>query len=199
MTKPVPFDATFIIQVQVAIIGIILVCGLFYIWRTVCRIEEKIDTLRAHSAQPQSASAPVCSMQYGSGEDRGEHDDRECEMYEQAMHNIDDGDALMKSVFGDVFVLSSVMPNAPMNNVQVTEITQADEADQADQAADAEGDEIVATYGDDASESPSTSSSNRLSKTKLKAMSLNVLKELCVQRGLSQDGAKAALIDRLLA
>lgn len=214
-------DTSFIIQLQIAIIGVILVTGLFYIWRTVCRIENKLDrsqqqvcmrpkhpmdtpppafTTATQSSSPQPGTVnqedfrinPL-NFQGGSEEDA-----------EAA------ADAIMKSVFGDVFVLSSGMVNMTpsSNGVKVTEIEEVDDDGTEDIEGDGDGegdgeieiDPLVETVEEDADESVATTNEDvsRISKSKLKNMNVVLLKELCSQRGLSTDGTKQTLIDRLL-
>lgn len=202
-------DASFITQVQLAIIGVILVTGLFYIWRIVGRIETKVDQFlsRQSSCQQvvggQNDEACVRSVQQQQNQDPGQ------------VIDLDDSneaaDILMKSVFGDVFMMSS--GGGHTSGVQVTEIVD-DEDDEVHEDKDISPKGVRTTGirkvvevedSDEDEETPSVAatatevSSNKLSKSKLKAMGVNMLKELCQQRNLSQEGAKQALVDRILA
>lgn len=199
-SAPAPLDPTFIVQVQIAIIGIILVCGLFYIWRTVCRIEDKIDRMRSAPPPPAVCSPPVQAMHFApqpmcpmmGGFDDGEGDE-------------DAAEALMKSVFGDVFAIHNpcAAGNAGNTGVEVTEIEgdddlQAKEVEPID-VAEAEAEAEAEVEDSESVGGESVAVPGKLSKTKLKAMSVNMLKELCSQRGLSTEGAKPTLIATLLA
>lgn len=225
-------DPLFIVQLQVAIVGVIVVCGLFYIWRSVCRIEDKVDRLQLElngcvmakqsggTPQPHTQPHGMCpfipfntpspdvsstaNVYSGDGSgNMGEDDDDMDEMNE--MNEIDacTADALMKSVFGDVFVLSSVGGvggpgiQSPQNTgVQVTEIIDALVSDNSAKREPIIEDEVESSIAE--SDTRSTATPGKLSKTKLKAMSVNMLKELCTQRGLDSEGSKSVLIDRLL-
>jgi hypothetical protein len=204
-----PIDPTFIVQVQIAIIGIILVCGLFYIWRTVCRIEEKIDRMRS-APPPAAAPVPLQTMHFTP--------QQMCPMmggYDEVEGDDDAAEALMKSVFGDVFAIHNPVckaSNASNTGVEVTEIegdgesesegygkekepsADVDVIETADAEGEGEGEVETESVGGESIAVP-----GKLSKTKLKAMSVNMLKELCSQRGLSTEGAKPALIATLLA
>jgi hypothetical protein len=204
-----PIDPTFIVQVQIAIIGIILVCGLFYIWRTVCRIEEKIDRMRsAPPPVPAAAPVPLQTMHFAP--------QQMCPMmggYDEVEGDDDAAEALMKSVFGDVFAIHNPVckaSNASNTGVEVTDIEEdsdsegyekeedkepsADVIETVDAEGEGEGEVETESVGGESIAVP-----GKLSKTKLKAMSVNMLKELCSQRGLSTEGAKPALITTLLA
>jgi hypothetical protein len=197
-------EPTFIIQVQMAIIGVILVTGLFYIWRTVCRIEEKIDRDRCGCPFPadKNPSFPpqTCEVRTNSSASEGAEDEEGFELATTP-------EEIMKSVFGDVFVLGGMMGAGSAVNagsrIQVTEIT-----DQPDNDNEEEEEPVVvkesshvdadADADADADETPSVASTGALTKTKLNKMSQNLLKELCTQRGLSSEGTKAVLVDRIL-
>lgn len=200
-------DATFIVHVQLAIIGVILVVGLFYIWRIVTRIEDKVDILQSMShtqskqcsmgaGQCQKPTSPPPQTQSGSGLVNNAEP--------MHMDECDATDALMKSVFGDVFMMSA-MGGAGLSQpsgVQVTEITDEDE-DEDDEEDDyveeeeKEGDDEHGRNADD--DTPSVvADSSKLSKNKLKNMGVNMLKELCSQRNLSTDGVKSELIQRII-
>ena len=38
-------DSTLLIQIQIALLGIVMIAGLFYLWRIILRLEERIDNL----------------------------------------------------------------------------------------------------------------------------------------------------------
>jgi hypothetical protein len=110
----------------------------------------------------------------------------------------------MKSVFGDVFVLGGMMGAGSAVNagsrIQVTEITDQPDNDNEEEEPVVVKESSNADVDDDvdADETPSVASTGALTKTKLNKMSQNLLKELCTQRGLSSEGTKTVLIDRIL-
>jgi hypothetical protein len=149
-------DPMLLVNVQLAIMGIVLVAGLFYLWRMICRVEKRVDDF----IQTSKCECPVVKMQ-GTQEEHPEISDEEAE-------------AFMKEVFGTANPLFiNTQPS-----VQITEEPQvAEEIDT----------QSVAT------------TSGTLSKSKLKRMSLDNLKDICKEKGLSTDGSKTALVDRILA
>lgn len=198
---PSTLEPTFIIQVQMAIIGVILVTGLFYIWRTVCRIEEKIDRDRCVCPFPADKNPnfppQTCEIRTNSSASGGVEDEEGFELATTP-------EEIMKSVFGDVFVLGGMMGAGSAVNagsrIQVTEITDQPDNDNEEEEPVVVKESSNADVDDDvdADETPSVASTGALTKTKLNKMSQNLLKELCTQRGLSSEGTKTVLIDRIL-
>jgi hypothetical protein len=192
-----PPDASFIIQVQVAIIGVIVVVGLFYIWRSVSRIEDNLQKIQMSGAGT-NISPPSEPMHVPS-----------CPITPPAMNTFPpencevaefETDAIMKSVFGDMFMMSRCMHGGTGQGTRI-EVTEMQDEDEEDEEEEEKEDEPhVHKEDDQESEAPSmTKSVNEMSKTKLKAMTINMLKELCSQRGLSTEGQKNTLIDRILS
>lgn len=177
MTKP---DSMFATQVQIAIIGLTIVLGLFYIWKSLNRIELKVDAVHTMLVQKQTqaqahAQDPMCI--YSSPD--------------EITLNDEVAESLMKSVFGDVMMMSQPKQTEPRGSVEVTEVYEEPPA------SSQETNEHI-TYDDDDDDVSEALSGVGLSKSKLKAMSVNMLKELCSQRGISADGSKQVLIERLL-
>jgi hypothetical protein len=157
-----------LVNIQLAIMGIVVVAGLFYLWRMICRVERKvddfIDDMRSHDFF--SSSEPVAKVvSYGGGEKTQE---------EYADEPEEDADDFMKEVFGENVAATVVISSQPSfnNNASVN---------------------VVEIEESDAGESTST-----LSKSKVKRMSVEALREMCKERGLSTEGTKAALQERLL-
>lgn len=198
---PSTLEPTFIIQVQMAIIGVILVTGLLYIWRTVCRIEEKIDRDRCVCPFPAdknpSFPPPTCEIRTNSSASGGAEDEEGFELATTP-------EEIMKSVFGDVFVLGGMMGAGSAVNagsrIQVTEITDQTDNEEEEPVVVKESSHVDADadVDVDVDETPSVASTGALTKTKLNKMSQNLLKELCTQRGLSPEGTKTVLVDRIL-
>jgi hypothetical protein len=193
-------DPTFIIQVQIAIIGVVLVTGLFYIWRTVCRIEDKVDRMRFQPSFPP----PNCEMRTGSGPAVSLGNG-----FGSMIPDMDSSpEDIMKSVFGDIFVLGGGQGQGQVRSgVEVTEITDEPASGPDDEDVPLVVKESVPVVSepdesheihDNEDEAPSVSG-GALTKTKLNRMHLNMLKELCTQRGLSPEGTKPVLVDRIMA
>lgn len=160
-------DTTFIITIQLTLIGIVLVAGLYLLWKALARIEEKVDLLlmdkqtqcffpKEEALQPQDLTA---------------------EMKE---------DEFMKNVFAD-----SLTDNTPSNNggfVFFSSNTYDNEENES-QVKDVMIEEV----------SVKDSVVNEYSKSKLRQMNLEKLKELCISKNLSTEGTKNQLIESLLA
>lgn len=160
-------DTTLLGNIQMAMIGIVLVAGLFYVWRSICRLEEKVDRLMTSMATPSK----MCSSPSGS-----------CPLPDTIKFGDSDAaaEAFMKQVFGgddDFMVFSSMPTDSEKSGVHVEE---------------------VATPVEEAPSETDTDHSNPLSKSKLRSMNLAALKTLCKERGLSEEGSKNVLVDRLL-
>ena len=144
-------DLSLIGNIQVAMIGIVLVVGLFYIWRSICRMEEKMEkvNLTVQTMSKKLADKPtVCGIPSGG-----------------SFENDPIADAFMKQVFGQddddkQFVMFSSSPQEA-NGVRVEEVEVEAEAEHEKQ--------------DDESETDHT---NPLSRSKLKKMNLDTLKAL---------------------
>lgn len=178
-------DSSLILQMQLALIGIVLVTGLFYLWRSLCRIEDKVSRLTLKVSQCCGGGGgregcPIPPFKQFKGEDIGD--------FRVKPMNLADADAhaqeLMKEVFGEepvvmaavvtetVEVPETVTSKIPETNVIIEEEPAPSEAE--------------------------TENTNPLSKNKLNKMTPDELKNLCVQRGLSGEGNKKILVDRLL-
>lgn len=168
-------DLSLIGNIQVAMIGIVLVVGLFYIWRSICRLEEKMErvNLAVQTMSKKMASAPTTSTMALGGNISASNFETDAI-----------ADAFMKQVFGqdmgteDMVFTATAPPPQEVKGVHVEEVEVETEEKQ-----------------DDESEADS---SNPLSRSKLKKMNLETLKGLCKERGLSEEGSKAVLTDRLL-
>jgi hypothetical protein len=141
----------------------------------ICNLQKKVDSL---VAAQQQASLPSSSSKGGRVSDRvdpGMIEDNE------------DADAFMKEVFGNMqtcpasFIISSTPPSKT-TTVEVEEELPT-----------------MAVTQDAASEADTTMTTNTLTRTKVKRMSLEALKDVCKTKGLSTDGTKAVLQDRVLA
>lgn len=177
-------DSSLILQMQLALIGIVLVTGLFYLWRSLCRIEDKVSRLTLKVSQCCGAGGaggregcPIPPFKQFKGEEMGD--------FRVKPMNLADADAhaqeLMKEVFGEEPVMMAAVvtetvevpaPKIPETNVIIEEDPAPSEAE--------------------------TENTNPLSKNKLNKMTPEELKNLCVQRGLSGEGSKKVLVDRLL-
>lgn len=161
-------DSSLISQIQIALIGIVVVFGMFYVWRRLARIEERIDHLsdRIHGGSCLPGSN-TCAAPGWSNED---FEDEEDVLPDEAS-----AEELLRQVFGYV-------PETPPASTPIVE----EEAP------------AVAPVTAEVESEAETDAMDPLSKSKLRRMNLDTLKHLCEERGLSTEGSKTVLTDRLL-
>lgn len=160
-------DTSFIITVQLTLIGIVLVAGLYLLWKAAARIEEKVDLLLMDK---QTLSL------FPKEEETHISQDLTAQM------NQDD---FMKNVF------SETLTDNQANNggfVFFSSNTYDNEESES-QVKDVMIEEV----------SVKESVTNDYSKSKLRQMNLEKLKELCISKNLSTEGTKNQLIESLLA
>jgi len=195
---------TLLIQIQMAVVGIVVVAGFFYLWRMISRIEERLSQISFNQTQTHCA-APISS----NSNSNINNIIPECVYNKPAEYNQEDdindaADELMKQVFGassqndlqPTMVMFSMSQNQQLNplytsNVQVEEIDE--ESDD-----DSEENKSVDDEQSQGSQGKKQDEHDPLSKNKLKNMNVDTLKKLCVDRGLSSEGKKDILVNRLL-
>ena len=173
-------DPQLIITFQLALIGIVLIGGLFLIWKAVTRIEEKVDMLftgNLNSEQPFS---------FELNNDVREND-REY-----------NNDIMMKQLFGNLEedkqeedIKEIKEDNESIEDIQ--EIREDDESIKEIKESDSiekieEIDEI----------NVEDNSTLVLSRNKLRQMRLEQVQQLCIDRNIDSDGTKNQLIEKLL-
>jgi len=230
-------DSSLLLQMQLALIGIVLVTGLFYLWRLLCRIEDKVIRLSAKVSNSCAGGGGCCGgaaaagmaayanggSNYklggsgGSSAGGGGGGPIDTDFRIRPL-NFADADIraeqLMKEVFGEdvdvaetITIIENEAAAAEANvmaaggvggggvdagtgpeTVEVVILTQAPAPKIPETSV------II----DEIEPEPEAENTNPLSKQKLNKMSPDDLKNLCVQRGLSGEGNKKTLIDRLL-
>ena len=223
-------DPYMLLSIQLALMGVVLVVGFFFVWRAMSRLETRIDELAAAAPAGCPMTSGMClppgASSRGSGtvatarmsninnlsvhDNTGvaEHDDED----DADDDDGDDGDfSIMKACFGNIPFQSMIdeartafmMFNADgaaagagdgtgtKEGVVLEEIT---EQPGSGKDVEAEAEEHHEEEG-----SVAETETNELSKNKLKKMNVDALKSLCVSRGLSTDGLKSALIDRIIS
>jgi len=259
-------SSPFIVQLQIALIGIIVILGMFFMWRYISRIEERIEKVARDcscmkqarkpvmAANPTasnvcgSSSANVCgnSANVGgscvnvggssSGGGVGKSNWVDYEKVSSAFPEEDEYAEEMLRVFGELsdslsvptFVMSSKNGYAPRDRFVVVE--DFVEGGGVEEVEEVEGlveevkeDEVgglieevdrdaagvanvevhtasgITNVADNFSEADTDADAeNPLSKSKLRKMTVDKLKDLCAERNLSSEGSKATIIDRIL-
>lgn len=169
-------DTQVMITMQLALIGIVLIAGLYLVWKALGRIEEKVDLLlldkQTHTLFSGKTSVEKESTQM---------------MDPRSLT----ADTLMQSIFKED------LGDAPTQDGFVifsTPFTVDDTQAQNETSKDV----IIEDVTTPLPEPSETMTSPTLSKSKLHKMNLDKLKELCEERQLSSEGTKQQLIERLL-
>lgn len=161
-----------LLNVQLAMMGIVLVAGLFYLWRMISRVDKKVDDfIEKYAAQQHANQVFQVATQ----------DNPTCTRVTTVDIGLDDADDFMQEVFGKTF---STQPSTPSPPPPVVEIEEEEEPVHKDTISEA--DTAVTT-------------STQLTKSKVKKMSLDALKDVCKEKGLSAEGTKVVLQERILA
>lgn len=212
--------SSLLVQVQIAFIGIVVVLGTFYIWRMISRLEERVEKLALNcSCGPKSQQNQSCAFNSSNAPRMTSSYPEEDEYAEEMMRvygNIQDRGLQRQFIIPDMGVDDKLEPST--NVVVVSQYNDDDDDDeqfeeyfaqsrqqrQEPLANDTEADTtlevspVIESYDVDNFSEAETETENPLSKSKLKRMSADKLKELCKDRSLPIDGSKALLIDRIL-
>lgn len=167
--------------------GIVLVVGLFYLWKMMKGIENKMGKLSSAVTKLQEqmeTRPPMTSVPAPSVE-------------EDAM-----AQAFMNEVFGGAAAPMFLHPfaSAPTSSVVIEEADKSEiPSDEiAAPAETAEHTGPAATVEDDV-DTHSVATTSHISKSKVRKMSAEALREVCKERGLDTEGTRAVLMERILA
>ena len=176
-------DPQLIITFQLALIGIVLIGGLFLIWKAVTRIEEKVDMLftgNLNSEQPFSFELNndvrendreynndiMMKQLFGNlEEDKQEEDIKEIKEDDESIEDI-------QEIREDDESIEEI--KEPNSVEEIEEIEEIDEINVEDNST------LV------------------LSRNKLRQMRLEQVQRLCIDRNIDSDGTKNQLIEKLL-
>jgi len=215
-----------LLQIQIALVGIILVAGLFFLWKALTRVDEKIDllafqfkkiTVAQTATPPATPSNPlmqVIDQMMGGGmqipmqmsfpqsqqndfvihqnSDNNDDDENEDDEDEDDDDDEDDNPPQLLQGSSATFVVftsqqSSPPPQTSSSEFKIEDITEEEDKKEKEK--------------EDKKEKESAKSeelTNPLSKSKLSSMKVEELRTLCSDRGLSTDGLKPELVNRLL-
>ena len=220
-----PFrGSSILVQIQIALIGILVVVCLFFMWRMITRINDKVDSIAANCACCSESKYGGCHITGGSkgacepvksGASANDTDPNNWnleEQYAEEMMRIFGGVSSDNVVFG---VSASFTPEQIDSNTFDSEKLSECEVNGAKEDADIELDIVeqvpyvltiptvpivpcVPMVGSDAISEVDTDNENPLSKTKLKRMTTDKLREICKSRKAPHEGSKQELVDRIL-
>lgn len=161
-----------IMNIQIALIGIVLVLSIFYFWRQIQNLEDRMCRCMQGIQGMQGLSGPSGPAgSSGHSGPMGEADTTPLSTAEQYM---------MDHIFG----ATTLSPMPPMPTVNVSEIP--------DEAVE----EPVDAVEEALSEAPSHL--EPLSKSKVRKMAVEGLREVCKERNISAEGPRNALVERVL-
>lgn len=193
-------DSTLLIQIQLALIGIVVVVGLFYLWRSIIRLEERVNksVCKCKNSKLSNNETPFLNNEFKNTE----------ELLHDVFNNdeIKNAEELMKQVFGNEMELNQpTMMMFSMENLNKMPETRSSVIveeinDSNDKHEDNVEDHISNNENSESETNDDTNSTdvNPMSKSKLSQMKLEKLRALCKVRNLPTDGLKPQLIERLL-
>lgn len=179
-------DPSFVITFQLAIIGVVLIGGLFLIWKAMARIEEKIDLLMF---EKDGKNMQLFREQLANA--FGEEPTRMPEVFQENKDLItpsstDQAEEIMNMKGPmDQFVMFTATCPFPMAE---------ESASPAEPTV-----KIEEQHSPPPPPSDGEISLEPLSKNKLRTMNVDKLKKICEEKGLSGEGTKNQLIERILA
>jgi hypothetical protein len=169
-------NPTFLMNVQIAFMGILVVAGMFFIWRYLNRMEDKLDNLeKLLMSRPQMAAMPMHIPSPVMDD----------QMAEDLMNEVFGSAA---PIFLNSFAKQEGPVMAPEAGVRIEEMPTS-----AAPAPSTDGPGSVQEDDENRSVTPG------LSKTKVRRMTSDALRELCAQMGLSTEGTRPELMDRILS
>jgi hypothetical protein len=167
-------DNGIMMSVQIAIIGIVVVVGLFVLWRRIARLEERVEALS------NMQRLMGCGGVGGGGFGDEQHDD-------------DEGieDRIMANIFDMKAMCSMPIPVGIAEGPSVTVVEHEEREHEEREEREREHEEHI--------DEPAESVETGPSKSKIRKMNVEELKDLLEARDLPTDGNKAILVDRLIA
>ena len=214
-------DSQLLVSIQIALMGIVLVVGFFFVWRAISRIEARLDELSSRECRDINNAACMMAANNTTCEDLSY--DPSVPMYVRSSGmgmnvNKEDEDEdeddmeLMKSCFGDI-PMETLIDQATANfmlfktNEMYLDEESENEADTGVMVEEIHDNtktkssksDTAVTDSNEEEGSVGGTEVNEYSRTRLRKMNLDALKDICVLRGLTTDGTKAALMDRILS
>lgn len=184
-------DPQFVITFQLALIGIVLIGGLFLVWKAISRIEEKVDMILIQ--QEAKAMGGFKLQLDNQGLSMQPCDDKkQCCPMEMMM-----SDPLMQKLFQEQQEEGSAGEDGEFVIFTTnTPFHVADGEDHVDPPSVTV--EELPQKHDPAPSEMSEAVGGTLSRNKLRQMNLDKIKAICEEKGISSEGTKNQLIDRIL-
>lgn len=221
--------SSLIVQIQIAIVGIMIVLGAFFIWRMISSLDNRLTLLEhsivgggggAKSTSSKTSIDPYTDLaqkilnsqgqrdkekEEEDYEDEGIDGEEEGEEGEDIEYSEDNGFSAeqMMKVFGNISEEGIFGTSGA--TIVITSF-QGEGQGEGEEKREGEGEDhetsnrlhIKDITDLDTPSEADTDAGNPLSRTKLKAMKVEKLKDICAERAYSTEGTKAQLIERIL-
>ena len=180
-------DTQILSVIQIALIGILVVIGLFLLWRKIHRLEEKIQILLSASS---TADVTPCFMPRCHDDDHEHSNEREHEDIQAQAHEAQQShEKMMNEIFEETFQSDpsgAFMVFSPyaQPTTTVRNVTEEPKIES-----------IPHMEVDHESEAPTEKG---MGKTRFIRMNVEGLRDILMNHGLSPEGTKNKLIDRIL-
>lgn len=183
-------DPQLIITFQLALIGIVLIGGLFLIWKAVTRIEEKVDMLFTGNLKPEQPFSFELDDDVRGGDREYNNDimmqqlfgNLEEDKQEEDIQEEDKQEEDIKEIKGDDESIEDIQ-EIREDDESIEEIKEPNSVEEIEEI-----DEI----------NVEDNSTLVLSRNKLRQMRLEQVQRLCIDRNIDSDGTKNQLIEKLL-
>ena len=181
-------DPQLIITFQLALIGIVLIGGLFLIWKAVTRIEEKVDMLFTGNLKPEQPFSFELDDDVRGGDREYNNDIMMKQLFGNLEEDIQEEDKQeedIKEIKGDDESIEDIQ-EIREDDESIEEIKEPNSVEEIEEIE--EIDEI----------NVEDNSTLVLSRNKLRQMRLEQVQRLCIDRNIDSDGTKNQLIEKLL-
>lgn len=192
-----------LIQIQIALVGVILVAGIFFLWRAVCRIDDKIEYLTIQLKKSNiKEEVPGSLNEINRATENLLNKVLNNSMVINQNDEYEDEDEDSEDIDGTTFVVftheTELKPEESASG-SIVNIEEVDPVSEALKDVETEKVKSIVLEKEKEKEVPKSEElSNPLSKTKLSRMNVDELKKLCADRGLLVEGNKTDLVNRLL-
>ena len=199
-------DSTLLIQIQLALIGIVVVVGLFYLWRIITRLEERVNkslckcnnnSNKINLNDDKHLPSIISKLQTDLKDN--ENNMEELQNAEELMKQVFGGDIDMNQPTMVMFSMESLnqMPDRS-SGVIVEELNNLDNENKTTESIHKISNDHDESDNSETNDDNISIDINPMSKSKLSQMKLEKLRALCKARDLPTEGLKPQLIERLL-
>jgi len=161
-----------LLTLQISVLGIVVVFGLFWILRSIRRIEDKLQFL-TEEIQIEKASNAIWNI-----------DPATVKEAEKALESIFENEP------SSVIYTTPFHPQSDKHQIIIDDDVVEEEAPTVE-VVEEKVEEVEPSEAD-------TESENKLSRTKIKKMTLEQLRVACFRNSLSEEGTRKELMERLL-